>query len=82
MKQNDLQLLQYFFLWLVLSFMVAFSFYGNFRIWESFIENTCYKLFAINSFALLPSSRFNVLIYSRLFGQNTITGMPSLIRKK
>ena len=48
------------------------------------IDSSCgiYKLFAIISFALLPSSRFKLHVYFRLFYQTTITEMPSLIRKE
>ena len=63
-------------------FMVALSFYGNFRISERICRNTCYKFFAILSFAFLPSSRFNLHVYFRLFCQTTIIEMPSLIRKQ
>ena len=62
--------------------MVALSFYGIFRIWEQVCKNTCYKFFAIISFALLPSIRFNLHVYFRLFCQTTIIEMPSLIRKE
>ena len=34
MKENNWQLMRYFFLWLVLPFMVGLPFYGNFRRWE------------------------------------------------
>ena len=61
MKQKDWQLMRFFPLWLVLPFMVASPFYEIFRICEKICENTCYKFFAIVSFALLPSSRFNQL---------------------
>ena len=45
-------------------------------------KNTCYKFFAIISFALLPSSCFNLHSYLRLFCQTTIIEMPSLIQKE
>ena len=70
--------MQYFFLWLVLPFMVALSFYGIFRIWEKICKNTCYKFFAIILFALLPSSRFNLHVYFRLLCQTPIIKMPSV----
>ena len=61
--------------------MVALSFYGIFRIWYQICKNTCYKFFAILSFALVPSSRFSLHLYFRLFCQTTFTERPSLIRK-
>ena len=82
MKENDRQLMRYFLLWLVLPFMVAFSFLGIFRIWEQICKNTCYNFFGIISFALLPSSRFNLQVHFRLFCQTTVIEMPSLIRKE
>ena len=72
----------YFLLWLVLPFMVALSFYGNFRRWEKICKNTCYNFSAIISFALLPSSRFNPHVYPTLFCQTASFEMPSLIRKE
>ena len=74
--------MRHFLLWLVLPFMVALSFYGNFRRWDENCKKTCYKFFAIISIALLPSSRFNHRVYLRLFYQTTIIEMPSLIRKE
>ena len=62
--------------------MVALSFYGIFRIREKICKNTCYKFFSIISFALLPSSRFNLHVYFRLFCQTIIIEMPSLIRQE
>ena len=53
MKEIDWQLFRYFFLRVVLLFVVALSFYGSFRECEKQIESTCYKFFAIVSFALL-----------------------------
>ena len=82
MNENDWQFMRYFLLWLVLPFMVALSFYGIFRIWEKIFKNTCYKFFTIISFALLPSSRFNLHNYFRIFCQSAIIEMPSLIRKE
>ena len=49
---------------------------------EKNCENTCYKFLAIISFALLPSSRFNLHVYSRLFCQTSIIKMPSLIQNE
>ena len=62
--------------------MVALSFYGNCRRWEKICKNTCYKLFASVSFALLPSSRFNLHVYFRLLCQTLIIEMPSLNRNE
>ena len=39
MKENDLQLMRFFLLWLVLPLMVALSFYGNCRISEKLCKN-------------------------------------------
>ena len=39
MKENDWQLMRYFLLWLVLLFMVALPFSGNFRRWEKIATN-------------------------------------------
>ena len=80
MKGNDWQLMQHFLLWLVVPFMVALSFYGNFRRWDKNCKKTCYKFFVIISIALLPSSRFKLHVYLRLFCQTTIIEMPSLKR--
>ena len=57
-------------------------FYGIFRIWEQICINTCYNFLSINSFALLLSGRFNLLVYFRLFCRNTIIKIPSLVRKE
>ena len=73
--------MRYFLLWLVLPFMVALSFHGNFRRWDKNCKKSCYKFFAIISIALLPSSCFNLHVYLRLFCQTTIIEKPSLIRK-
>ena len=62
--------------------MVAFSFYGNIHLWEKLCKTTCYKFFAIISFALLPSSCFNLHVYFRLICPTNIIQMPSLIRKE
>ena len=40
------------------------------------------QTFPIISFALLPSSRFNLHVYFRLFCQTPVIEMPSLIRKE
>ena len=82
MEEKDRQLMWYFLIWLVLPFMVALSFYGIFRRWEKICKNTCYKFFAILSFALLSSSRFNLHVFFTLFCQTPINGMPSLNRKE
>ena len=74
--------MRHFLLWLVLPFMVALSFNGNFRRWDKKCKETCYKFFAITSIALLPSSHFNLHVYLGLFYQTTIIEMPSLIRKE
>ena len=74
--------MRYFLLWLVLPFMVDLPFNGNFRRWEKNCKNTCYKFIANNSVALLPSGRFNLHIYFRLFCHTTIIEMPSFIRKE
>ena len=74
--------MRYFLLWLVLHFMVALSFYGNFRRWDKNCKKTCYKFFAIISIALLPPSRVTLHVYFRLFCQTNIIEMPSLIRKE
>ena len=65
-----------------LAFYGCSFFYGNFRRWNKKCKKTCYKFFAIISIALLPSSRFNLHVYLRLFCQTTIIEMPSLIRKE
>ena len=82
MKEIDWQLMRYFFLWLVSPFMVAFSFYGNFRRTEKNCKNTCYKSFAFISFSLLPSSRFNLHVHFRLLCQTPIIETPSLNRNE
>ena len=71
----------YFLLWLVLPFMVTLSFM-EISVDGKVCKNTCYKFFAINSFALLPSSRFNLHVYSRLFCQTAFFEMPSLNRNE
>ena len=43
-------------------------------------KNTCYKLFAIISFAWLLSSRFNLHVYFKLICRTPIIEMPSLNR--
>ena len=82
MKESDWQLMRYFLLWLVLPFMVALPFYGNFRRSEKNCKNTCYKFFAIISCALLPSSCFNLHVYFRLLCQTPIIETPSLNRNE
>ena len=62
--------------------MVALSFYGNFRGWEKVCKNNCYNFFAINSFALLPSNRFNLHVFFRLLCQTPNIEMPSLNRNE
>ena len=62
--------------------MVALPFYGNFRRGERNCKNTCYKFFTIISFALLPSSRFNLHVYFRLLGQTPFIEMLSLNRNE
>ena len=62
--------------------MVALSFYGNFRRWENNCKSTCCKLFAIISFALLPSSRFSLHVYFRPLCHTPIIEMPSLNRNE
>ena len=74
--------MRYLLSWLVLPFLVALSFYGIFCIWEKLCKNTCYNFFAIFSFALLPSSRFNLHVYFRLLCQNPNIEMPSLNRNE
>ena len=82
MKEDDSLLMRYFILWLFLLFMVALSFNGIFRIGENLCENTCYQFFAIISFALLPSSRFNIHVCFRLLCQTPFIEMPSLNRNE
>ena len=74
--------MRYFLLWLALPFMVAVCFYGNFRIWEKSCKNTCYNFFAIILFALVPSTRLNLHVYSRLLCQTPNIEIPSLNRNK
>ena len=62
--------------------MVALSFNGTFRIWEKTITNTCYKFFAFTSFALPPTSCFNLHFPFRLFCQTPTIEMPSLNRNE
>ena len=62
--------------------MVALSFYGIFLIWEKICKITYFKLFAIISFALLASSRFNLHVYFRPICQTPIIEMPSLNRNE
>ena len=44
------------------------------------MQKTCYKIFANISLALLPSSRFNLHVYFRLFCQTPTIETPSLNR--
>ena len=74
--------MRYFLLRLVLPFMVAVSFNGNFRRWEKICKNTWYKFFAIISFAFLQPSRFNLHVYFRLLCQTPIIQLPSLNRNE
>ena len=62
--------------------MVALSFYRNFHTRENFFKSTCYNFFAIFSFELLPSSRFKLHVYFRLFCQAITIQKPSLTQKK
>ena len=62
--------------------MDGISFLGIFRIWEKNMQKNSYKFFAIISFAMLPSSRFNVHVKFRLICQTTNIEMPSLILKE
>ena len=78
MKENDWQLLRFIVLWLVLLFMVGFSFYGILRKRGIYYENTCYKTSTIISFALLLSSRFNLHVFFRLVCQTPNIEMLSL----
>ena len=72
----------------VFPFMVSLAFFsssffsGNFPYMGKICKNICYKVFAIISFVLLPSSHFNLQVYFRLFCQTTIVEMFSLIRKE
>ena len=45
MKENDWQLKRYFLLWLVLPFVVALSFYANFRISEEICKKYLLQFF-------------------------------------
>ena len=45
-------------------------------------QKTCYKFFAIISFALLPSNRFNFHVYIRIVCQTPTFEMPSLNRNE
>ena len=49
---------------------------------NNIVENKCYKIFAIISFAILQSSRFNFHVCIRSFCQTSIFETPSLIRKQ
>ena len=83
MKENNWNLMCFLFLlWLVLPSMVALSFNEIFRNWEKIFRNTFYEIFAIISFALLPSSRFSLHVYFRLLFQTPIFEKPSLNRNE
>ena len=58
-----------FILWLVMSFIVAFSFHGILRIWKKLLKNTCYNFMALISFAMLQSGRLNRHVCYRSFCQ-------------
>ena len=49
---------------------------------EENCKNTCYKLFATISFALLTSSRFNLHVCFRLLCQTPIIDMPPVNRNE
>ena len=72
----------------VIPFMFSLAFYGcssflrNFPYKGYICKITCYNIFAIISFALLPSSRFNLHVYFRLLWQTPIIEMPSLNRNE
>ena len=72
--------MQIFLLWLVLTFMVAHSFYGIFRKWEEQLKYTWYIFFAIISFALLQSSCFNFYVHFRSICLTTFNQMSFLNR--
>ena len=74
--------MRYFLLWSVLPFMIALSSKGIFRIWEKLCETICHNIFAIISFALLPSSCFNLHVYFRTLCQTPIIKIPSLNQKE
>ena len=63
-KENDWQLLRYFLLWLVWPSLVVLLISGIFSIWKNLFRNTCCKLFAIISFALLQSRCFIFYVVS------------------
>ena len=72
MKENDWQLMQYFFLWLALPFTVALSFHGIFSIREKICKNTCYSFFGHHFICIaivksLQSSRFFQTILSNYY---------------
>ena len=82
MKARNWQLKRYVLKRLVLPYMVALSYYRIIRLWKILFQKTCHKFFAIDSFALLPSSHFSLHVCFRLFRQTTITERLSLIRKE
>ena len=57
--------------------MVVLSSYGVIRIRKKVLKNTCYKYFAIFSFGLLQSSRFNLRVYFILICQTPVVEIPS-----
>ena len=69
-------------MWLALPFTVASSFNEFFRKWEKLVITTWYKFFAIISFALPESIRFNIDFCFKMFCQTSIFQLPSIIRKK
>ena len=74
--------MRYFLFWLVLLFMVALSFYGVFRSWEKYAEILAKIFSPYKSFALLPSSRFDLHVYFRLLCQTPIIEMFSVNRNE
>ena len=71
--------MRYFFLWLVLPFMVALSFYGIFRIWGK-MQKYLLQIFRhyFNSIATVKSLQSSRLLQTTL--QTPINEMPSLNR--
>ena len=71
---------------MVFPFKVSPAFYGcSFLLWNfpyigKICKNTCYQFFAFFSFALPPSSRFDLRVFFRLFCQTTVIEMLSLNR--
>ena len=54
----------------------------EFSVYGKNCKHTCYKLLANISFALLPSSRFNLHVFFRLICQTPNIEMPSLNRNE